>query len=95
MMLTESYALALSLSDWFTLSSVIAVIITTASFVLSIRRLKHVPGPWWAAPSRAWLVRVLASGDAVEKFDEVSKEHGKLNDGPSLVKLVSYVQTSR
>ena len=93
-MSTESYALALRLTEWFTLYSVVAVIITIASFVLPILRLKHIPGPWWAAPSRAWLVRVLASGDAVEKFDQVNKEYGKLDDGLSLVGVALDVQKS-
>ena len=40
-------------------------------------------------------MRVLASGDAVERFDEVSKECGKLYDGLSLIRQALYVRTCR
>ena len=84
LMSTDSNAQALSLPGWLALSSIVTVITVIVSFALPILRLKHIPGPWWAACSRAWLVRALASGDAAEKFDEINRKYGELYDGAGL-----------
>lgn len=55
----------------------IVLSIVATSFASSFLRLRHVPGPWWAAYSRSWLMRVLLSGDAAAKFEEVNRKHGR------------------
>lgn len=67
-----------SLYGWVALSGiVIAVVVVATSFATHFLRLRHVPGPWWAAYSRSWLVRVLASGDAAAKLEEVNGKYGR------------------
>lgn len=39
--------------------------------------LRKFPGPRWAAYSRLWLSRVLASGRSAEQFVEINKEYGE------------------
>ena len=40
-------------------------------------RLRSVPGPFWAAYSRLWLVRALASGESAKIFVDVNKTYGE------------------
>ena len=39
--------------------------------------LWKIPGPRWAALSRLWLSKVLASGDSAKKLLEVNQQYGK------------------
>ena len=39
--------------------------------------LSSIPGPKWAAWSRLWIVKTLASGRSAELFVDVNKEYGK------------------
>ena len=41
--------------------------------------LSSVPGPKWAAWTRFWIVKTLASGDSATTFVEINKRYG----GPS------------
>lgn len=47
--------------------------------VLYLRRatLSSVPGPKWAAWTRFWIVKTLASGQSAEIFVGVNKRYGK------------------
>ncbi|MCJ1258853.1 hypothetical protein MMC24_006687 [Lignoscripta atroalba] len=48
-------------------------------FILSqLRPLSDIPGPRWAAFSRLWLVKTLASGDSAVRFVEVNSQYGRL-----------------
>ena len=63
--------------DKAALLSLICILIAVSThLVASVRRLRHIPGPWWAAWSRLWLVRALASGDAAGKYEEVNQKYG-------------------
>ena len=39
--------------------------------------LSSVPGPKWAAWTRLWIVKTLASGESAERFVKVNKNYGK------------------
>jgi hypothetical protein len=58
----------------FTLTTAIASVINTR-----FRHLSNFPGPWWAAYTRFWLVKTIASGDSAKRFADISKEYGKLS----------------
>lgn len=47
--------------------------------VLYIRRatLSSIPGPKWAAWTRFWIVKTLASGQSAEIFAGLNKQYGK------------------
>ena len=87
----EFYTLALSLSGWFTLLSVVVVFITTTSFILLILRLKYVSKPFQATSSRVQLIRVLASSDVAKKFIDVSKEYNKSYANSNPIRLILYI----
>lgn len=40
--------------------------------------LASIPGPWWAAYTRLWLCKTIASGDSARLFTEVNKKYGKI-----------------
>lgn len=40
--------------------------------------LRSIPGPWWAAYTRLWLVKALASEKCAEHYLEVNKKFGRL-----------------
>ena len=42
--------------------------------------LSDIPGPKWAAFTRLWLVRLYASRNAVDEFDEVNKKYGRYDE---------------
>lgn len=42
------------------------------------RQLAHFPGPWWAAHTRLWLVRVVNSGRSPYTFVDVSRQYGPM-----------------
>lgn len=44
---------------------------------LQARHLPTVPGPWWAAYTRLWLVKTLASGVSSSRFVEVNSTYGQ------------------
>jgi hypothetical protein len=48
--------------------------------VLSVRffHLQNFKGPWWAAYTRLWLCRTIASGDSAKLFADVNQEYGPL-----------------
>lgn len=47
-------------------------------FVYSQKSLpSKIPGPAWAAYTRIWLIKTLASGKSAQKFIDVNKEYGK------------------
>lgn len=48
--------------------------------VLHLRRatLSSIPGPKWAAWTRFWMVKTLASGDSAEIFVQVNERYGKI-----------------
>ena len=50
--------------------------------VLYLQRptLSSVPGPKWAAWTRMWIVKVLASGESAQTFVDVNKRYG---EGPN------------
>lgn len=39
--------------------------------------LSKIPGPAWAAYTRIWLIKTLASGKSAQNFIDVNKEYGK------------------
>jgi hypothetical protein len=41
------------------------------------KTLSSIPGPRWAAWTRFWLVKTLASGESAAKFVEVNKLYGE------------------
>ena len=45
--------------------------------------LSHIPGPKWAAWTRLWIVKTLASGDSAGRFVKVNRRHGT-TFGPSI-----------
>ena len=47
------------------------------SFTSSFLRLRHFPGPWWAAHSRLWLLEVYLFADPPASFIEVNKNFGR------------------
>lgn len=51
-------------------------------------RLRSVPGPFWAAYSRLWLVRTLASGESAAAFVDVNKTYGEWTATDSLSRLL-------
>ena len=57
--------------------TVVLTTIVAITFVSSFLRLRRIPGPWWAAFTRLWLVRTLALGDAATEFDNVNKAYGR------------------
>ncbi|KAL2450600.1 Cytochrome P450 monooxygenase ABA1 [Exophiala dermatitidis] len=40
--------------------------------------LASIPGPWWAAYTRLWLCKTIASGDSARLFTEVNKKFGPI-----------------
>lgn len=38
--------------------------------------LSSIPGPHWAAWTRLWIVKALASGDAHHVFVDINKKYG-------------------
>lgn len=85
----HSDAQAPSLPGWAGLSGIIIVLaIVAASFGSSVLRLRHIPGPQWAAYSRLWLMRVLASGDPAVKLEEVNRKYGRHPGSTSLRRRV-------
>ena len=48
-------------------------------FMISqLRPLSKIPGPKWAAYTRLWLSKTLASGKSVETFVDVNKQYGNV-----------------
>ena len=39
--------------------------------------LSRIPGPTWAAYTRLWLIKTLASGKSAQRFIDVNNEYGK------------------
>lgn len=62
------------------LAAVVAI-----SYVTSFLRLRHIKGPRWAAHSRIWLARALASGEAQKVYEDVNAKYGE----SSLVRFIS------
>jgi hypothetical protein len=46
--------------------------------------LNAIPGPRFAAFTRLWLCKVIASGDSAKKFVDINKEFGMLIDKNSI-----------
>lgn len=61
------------------LLAILASLLLALGFVLAAPwlHLRNIPGPLWAAYTRFWLVKVLASGESAAKFVDVNKTYGK------------------
>ncbi|KAH8731990.1 cytochrome P450 [Phaeosphaeriaceae sp. PMI808] len=55
-----------------------SIILCFARLVLRWRRLSHVPGPFWAALSKGWMVRESLKGRQPISFKEVNAKYGSL-----------------
>ncbi len=60
--------------------------------------LSNIPGPKWAARTRLWLVKTLASGESAERFVEINKKYGerpKLRSYPRLLAQANWLVSDR
>ena len=46
--------------------------------VVRFTHLSQYPGPWWAAYTRLWLSKTIASGNSAELFVNVNKKYGSI-----------------
>ena len=75
--------LILKQSCWAKYGTIVAVIVIpvlvllVSAIAVRFSRLRSVPGPFWAAYSRVWLVRALASGESAKVFVDVNKPYGE------------------
>ncbi len=61
----------------FVLCVVIKGVFWSGFVVAQAFPLWKIPGPRWAAFSRFWLSKVLASGESAKKLLEVNQQYGK------------------
>lgn len=61
------YAIALCLSA-----------LTIHAVIVRLTHLRHYPGPWWAAYTRLWLSKTIASGNSAKIFVNINKKYGSL-----------------
>ena len=55
----------------------LVLVLFVSAIAAKFSRLGGVPGPFWAAYSRLWLVRTLASGESANVFVDVNKTYGE------------------
>ncbi|KAL8725213.1 MAG: hypothetical protein Q9166_007495 [cf. Caloplaca sp. 2 TL-2023] len=55
-----------------------ASIYAICSAVVYFDRLNHIPGPRWAALSRLWLAKIVASGTSHDRYAELNDRYGPL-----------------
>ncbi|EXJ89425.1 hypothetical protein A1O3_02492 [Capronia epimyces CBS 606.96] len=58
------------------------VVLAVCRLLLTVRtrffHLSSIPGPWWAAYTRLWLCKTIASGDSAKIFTDINKRYGPL-----------------
>lgn len=62
--------------DLLILSIVSIISLAVFLYISSFLRLRHVPGPLWAAHSRLWLARLIAHGEAANRYVEINRKYG-------------------
>ena len=56
---------------------VFQLVVWTRGLYTQHKSLSAIPGPRWAAWTRFWIVKTLASGESASKFVEVNKRYGE------------------
>lgn len=64
-------------------------LIWTRDLYVQHQALSSIPGPGWAAWTRLWIVKTLASGESAQKFVEVNQHYGEN------LKLIPYFYAQR
>jgi hypothetical protein len=59
------------------LSILCGLFLWTRVWYIQRKSLSTVPGPRWAAWTRFWIVKTLASGKSAQKFVEVNQRYGE------------------
>ncbi|KAL9121435.1 MAG: hypothetical protein Q9187_002005 [Circinaria calcarea] len=86
---------------WFPLIFIVSLVLKTIfwwGFIFEqLWPLSDIPGPRWAAYTRFWLIKTLASGHSAEKFVDINKRYGPiarigpnhlLTDDPDLTRRI-------
>lgn len=60
------------------LVAIVALFVISRKFVNARYHLQEFAGPWWAAYTRLWLSKTIASADSARIFVDVNKKYGSL-----------------
>ncbi|KAK8012773.1 benzoate 4-monooxygenase cytochrome p450 [Apiospora marii] len=78
----------------FGIAAAIAYFVLTS--IQGYRRLRHIPGPFWARWSNLWLSRQMFRGEYVEVMDRLHRQHGPIVClAPDFVSISDPVEIAR
>jgi hypothetical protein len=76
-MVTSQTAATMQLGSILPALAVALVVYQIFQTVLQWRRLSHVPGPFWAAFSKYWMVRESLKGRQPQAIKQMNDEYGE------------------